>query len=146
MRPRPTALGWIDPVVTGMPEWDAAQVRRLARRLGYALVWPPDITLVPLVDQVRGADVDAVITPVAAASGCAHVACGDVCRGRRNCHSANVFRSLDRVLLWEAGMMSWSTAGLVLAAGVPLAVLVWALCWPVREPQRKPKRKWHGSE
>lgn len=63
MRPLPTALGWIDPVVTGMPEWDAAQVRRLARRLGYALVWPPDITLVPLVDQVRGADVDAVIMP-----------------------------------------------------------------------------------
>lgn len=63
MRPRPTALGWIDPVVTGMPEWDAAQVQRLARRLGYALVWPPKITLVPLVDQVRGADVDAVIMP-----------------------------------------------------------------------------------
>ncbi|MEU0506363.1 hypothetical protein [Nocardia sp. NPDC005998] len=40
--------------------------------------------------------------------------------------------------------MSWSTAGLVLAAGVPLAVLVWAACWPVGEPQRKPK--WHGSE
>ncbi|MEV4127786.1 hypothetical protein [Nocardia sp. NPDC049707] len=63
MRPRPTALGWIDPLVTRMPEWDAAQVRRLARRLGYALVWPPEITLVPLADQVRGADVDAVITP-----------------------------------------------------------------------------------
>lgn len=63
MSPRPTALGWIDPVVTGMPEWDAAQVRRLARRLGYALVWPPETTLVPLVDQVRGADVDAVIMP-----------------------------------------------------------------------------------
>lgn len=59
MRPRPTALGWIDPVVTGNPEWDAAQVRRL----GYALVWPPEITLVPLVDQVRGTDVDAVIMP-----------------------------------------------------------------------------------
>ncbi|MET8871822.1 hypothetical protein [Nocardia sp. NPDC004604] len=42
--------------------------------------------------------------------------------------------------------MSWSTAGLVLAAGVPLAVLVWAVRWPVREPQRRPKRKWHGSE
>ncbi|WP_433598481.1 hypothetical protein ACQPXH_22335 [Nocardia sp. CA-135953] len=63
MRPRPTALGWIDLTVTGNPEWDAAQVRRLARRLGYALVWPPAITLVPLVDQVRVADVDAVIMP-----------------------------------------------------------------------------------
>ncbi|WP_327096470.1 hypothetical protein OIE68_42285 [Nocardia vinacea] len=43
-------------------------------------------------------------------------------------------------------MVSWSTAGLVLAAGVPLAVLVWALCWPVRVSQRTPKRKWRGSE
>jgi hypothetical protein len=56
-------LGWIDPDVTGMPEWEAAQVRRLARRLGYAPVWPPDLTLAPLVDQVRAAEVDAVITP-----------------------------------------------------------------------------------
>ncbi|MGY4102611.1 hypothetical protein ACW2Q0_24080 [Nocardia sp. R16R-3T] len=63
MRSRPTALGWIDPVVAGNPEWGAAQVRRLARRLGYALVWPPQITLVPLLDQVRSADVDAVIMP-----------------------------------------------------------------------------------
>ncbi|WP_281005115.1 hypothetical protein [Nocardia vinacea] len=43
-------------------------------------------------------------------------------------------------------MTSWSTAGLALAAGVPLAVLVWALCWPVRVSQDKPKRKWRGSE
>ncbi|MEV5835766.1 hypothetical protein [Nocardia sp. NPDC052112] len=35
----------------------------MARRLGYALIWPPDISLVPLVDQVRAADVDAVIVP-----------------------------------------------------------------------------------
>jgi hypothetical protein len=60
---RPTALAWIDPTVTTAPDWDAAQVRRLARQLGYALVWPPDITLLPLADQVRAADVDAVITP-----------------------------------------------------------------------------------
>ncbi|WP_307719357.1 hypothetical protein [Nocardia mexicana] len=44
-------------------EWDAAQVRRLARRLGYVLVWPPDVSLIPLIDRVRAADVDAVITP-----------------------------------------------------------------------------------
>ncbi|MEV2220312.1 hypothetical protein AB0E01_10585 [Nocardia vinacea] len=43
-------------------------------------------------------------------------------------------------------MMSWSAAGLVLAAGVPLAVLVWALCWPVRVSPRKPKSKRLGSE
>ncbi|MFI6778768.1 hypothetical protein [Nocardia sp. NPDC050412] len=42
--------------------------------------------------------------------------------------------------------MSWSTAGLMLAAGVPLAVLVWAVCWPVQVSQRKPKQKWRGSE
>ncbi|WP_232236266.1 hypothetical protein [Nocardia sp. BMG51109] len=44
-------------------EWDAAQVRRLARRLGSVLVWPPETSLIPLVDQVRAAGVDAVITP-----------------------------------------------------------------------------------
>ncbi|MEV4239070.1 hypothetical protein AB0J47_28265 [Nocardia sp. NPDC049737] len=42
--------------------------------------------------------------------------------------------------------MSWSTAGLVLAAGVPSVVLLWAVCWPVRVSQRKPKQKWRGSE
>jgi hypothetical protein len=63
MRAWPTALGWVDPAVTVAPQWDTAQVRRLARHLGYALVWPPDVMLVPLVDQVRSADVDAVITP-----------------------------------------------------------------------------------
>ncbi|AXK87914.1 hypothetical protein DXT66_21875 [Nocardia farcinica] len=32
------ALGWIDPS-SPTSAWDAAQVRRLARRLGYALHW-----------------------------------------------------------------------------------------------------------
>lgn len=63
MRHQPTALGWVDPAVSSWLEWDAAQVRRLARRLGYVLVWPPDWSLIPLVDQVRAADADAVITP-----------------------------------------------------------------------------------
>ncbi|MEV5836879.1 hypothetical protein [Nocardia sp. NPDC052112] len=44
-------------------DWDRAQVQRLARRLGYVLVWPPDDTILGLVDVVRSADVDAVITP-----------------------------------------------------------------------------------
>ncbi|ATL68658.1 hypothetical protein [Nocardia terpenica] len=39
MRAQPTAFGWIDTAVSIAPEWEAAQVRRLA------------------------ADVDAVITP-----------------------------------------------------------------------------------
>ncbi|WP_433621737.1 hypothetical protein [Nocardia sp. CA-120079] len=63
MRARPTALGWIDSAVSEAPHWDAALVRRLARRLGYLLVWPSDSSVLPLVDQVRAADVDAVIMP-----------------------------------------------------------------------------------
>ncbi|MEV5834971.1 hypothetical protein [Nocardia sp. NPDC052112] len=63
MRQRSTALGWIDLDVTVTPDWDAAQVRRLARRLGYVLVRPRDASLIPLVDQVRNADVDALIVP-----------------------------------------------------------------------------------
>lgn len=63
MRYRPTALGWIDHEVSMAPGWDRAQVQRLARHLGYALIWPPIESVVPLVDQVRAADVDVVITP-----------------------------------------------------------------------------------
>ncbi|MEU6563490.1 hypothetical protein [Nocardia nova] len=44
------------------PQWDSAQVSRLARRLGYEILWTPT-SLIPLVDQVRAADVDAVIAP-----------------------------------------------------------------------------------
>ncbi|WP_280273949.1 hypothetical protein [Nocardia wallacei] len=42
--------------------WDRAQVQRQARSLGYLNVWP-EPSLTPLADQVRTADVDAVITP-----------------------------------------------------------------------------------
>lgn len=59
---QPSALGWIDPDFSGSPEWDAAQIRRLARRLGYALVWPGDF-VVPLVDYIRRSDLDAVLIP-----------------------------------------------------------------------------------
>jgi hypothetical protein len=62
MRAKPTALAWISDEVSESPEWDAAQLGRLARHLGYALVWP-DASLVPLPDLVRDADVDAVLTP-----------------------------------------------------------------------------------
>ncbi|MGY4100180.1 hypothetical protein ACW2Q0_11600 [Nocardia sp. R16R-3T] len=63
MRDEPTALGWVDLDISSAPDWDAAQVRRLAQRLGYALIWAPEFSPVPLVDQVRCADVDAVIAP-----------------------------------------------------------------------------------
>ncbi|MFI6775879.1 hypothetical protein [Nocardia sp. NPDC050412] len=62
MREEPTALGWVDLDISTAEDWDAAQVRRLAQRLGYALIWP-EVSPLPLVDQVRCADVDAVITP-----------------------------------------------------------------------------------
>ncbi|MBF6095242.1 hypothetical protein IU502_23335 [Nocardia cyriacigeorgica] len=63
MRARPTALAWINPEVSIAFEVEAIQVRSLARRLGYALVWPDERALLPLLEQVRGADIDAVITP-----------------------------------------------------------------------------------
>ncbi|RDI47022.1 hypothetical protein [Nocardia mexicana] len=62
MRANPTAFAWVDTDVSPWGEWENARVRQLARRLGYALYWPGPSTL-PLVDQVRAADVDAVITP-----------------------------------------------------------------------------------
>ncbi|MBF6324512.1 hypothetical protein [Nocardia cyriacigeorgica] len=66
MRARPTALAWIDSEISTAPEWDAAQVQRLARRLGFDLVFPAERSALPLAEQVRSADVDAVI--VAASS------------------------------------------------------------------------------
>ncbi|NEW37463.1 hypothetical protein GV792_03710 [Nocardia cyriacigeorgica] len=63
MRSQPTALGWIDPEITTAPEWDAAQMQRLARRLGFVLEWGREGSCLPLAEQVRAADVDAVIIP-----------------------------------------------------------------------------------
>ncbi|MFX0579708.1 hypothetical protein [Nocardia nepalensis] len=63
MRYEPTALGWVDFETSAAPDWDRAQVRRLARRLGYELIWLSDDTVLNLVDAVRAEDVDAVITP-----------------------------------------------------------------------------------
>lgn len=62
MRRNPTAFGVSDPDSEAY-EWQRAQVQRLARHLGYAVIWPPDDSLLPLVDQVRQADVDVVIVP-----------------------------------------------------------------------------------
>lgn len=60
---RPTAFGWIDFETSAAPEWDAAQVRKLARRLGYRLVWPDERSRLPVADQARAAGVEAVIVP-----------------------------------------------------------------------------------
>lgn len=63
MRNRPTALGYVDPDVSTSLAWDRAQVQRLARHLGYLVVWPEVSSMLPLFDQVRSADVDAVVMP-----------------------------------------------------------------------------------
>ncbi|WP_327145390.1 hypothetical protein [Nocardia sp. NBC_01327] len=66
MRREPTALGYVNDDVSAAASWDLAQCRRLARRLGYRLIWPSSECVLGLVDQVRSADVDAVIVPSAA--------------------------------------------------------------------------------
>ncbi|GGL06186.1 hypothetical protein [Nocardia jinanensis] len=58
-----TALGWIDYDISGSFDWDSAQVRRLARHLGYHLVWPDGRSLLRVVDQARNAAADLVILP-----------------------------------------------------------------------------------
>lgn len=63
MRYRPTALGYVDFDASTSPAWDRAQIRRLARHLGYLVIWPDLLSVLPLFDQVRAADVDAVILP-----------------------------------------------------------------------------------
>ncbi len=60
---RSTAFGWIDHDVSTAPDWDAAQIQRLARRLGYRVVWPHPLSVLPVVDQVRGAGAEVVIMP-----------------------------------------------------------------------------------
>ncbi|WP_280400075.1 hypothetical protein [Nocardia carnea] len=60
---QPIALGWIDHDSSTAPDWEAAQVQRLARQLGYRLVWPDPCSLLPLRDLVRDAGADVVILP-----------------------------------------------------------------------------------
>lgn len=58
-------LGWIDPI-SPTPDWDAAQVRRLARRLGYTLAWADPTSVLGLAEQVEAAGVEAVLLPSSA--------------------------------------------------------------------------------
>ena len=60
---RPTAFGWIDHDASTALEWDAARVCRLARRLGYHVVWPDDRSVLSVADQARNAGADVVIVP-----------------------------------------------------------------------------------
>ena len=55
------ALGWIDYEIASAPEWDRAQIRRLARHLGYHLVWPCERSVLPVAVQARNAAADLVI-------------------------------------------------------------------------------------
>lgn len=63
MRNRPTALGYIDLDASACVTWERAQVQRLARHLGYRVIWPNLTSALTLFDQVRAADVDAVVLP-----------------------------------------------------------------------------------
>lgn len=60
MRRVPTALGVIGSDCDA-EQWHRAQIQRLARHLGYVVIWQPENSLIPLADQVRAADVDVVI-------------------------------------------------------------------------------------
>ncbi|MEU4313729.1 hypothetical protein [Nocardia sp. NPDC024068] len=63
MRCRPTALGYVDLDVSTSVVWERAQIQRLGRHLGYLMIWPDPVSVLPLFDQVRAADVDAVVIP-----------------------------------------------------------------------------------
>ncbi|MET8650751.1 hypothetical protein [Nocardia aurea] len=54
------ALGWIDPC-SPTPEWDTAQVRRLARKLGYPLRWADPDSVLGLVEQVESSGAEVVL-------------------------------------------------------------------------------------
>lgn len=70
MRAKPPALGYLRKDVSGVSQdWDEAQMRSLAKRLGYELCKTvtfgagTDAPVDRLVDVVRNFGVDAVITP-----------------------------------------------------------------------------------
>jgi hypothetical protein len=54
------ALGWVDPC-SPTTEWDIAQVRRLARRLGYALRWANSASVLGLAEQVEASGAEVVL-------------------------------------------------------------------------------------
>lgn len=60
---QPRALGWINDDVSTAPEADRAAVQRLADRLGYRLVWPDEISVLPVSAQLPSIGADAVLMP-----------------------------------------------------------------------------------
>jgi hypothetical protein len=54
------ALGWVDPC-SPTTEWDTAQVRRLARQLGYALRWANPASVLGLAEQVEASGAEVVL-------------------------------------------------------------------------------------
>ncbi|MGN2640957.1 hypothetical protein ACTD5D_33265 [Nocardia takedensis] len=56
------ALGWADPC-SPTPEWDEAQVKRLARRLGYPLRWADPRSPLGLVDQLAASGAEVLLLP-----------------------------------------------------------------------------------
>ncbi|WP_040795922.1 hypothetical protein [Nocardia higoensis] len=56
------ALGWMDPSSPTV-EWDSAQVRRLARQLGYSLRWADSGSMSSLLDQAMSSGADVVLLP-----------------------------------------------------------------------------------
>ncbi|WP_051165463.1 hypothetical protein [Nocardia testacea] len=60
---RPAALGWINADVSAAPDRDKAAVQQLADRLGYRLVWPDEISVLPVSAQLHSLGADTVLMP-----------------------------------------------------------------------------------
>lgn len=58
---RPIALGWIDYDASCAFEWDRARIRRLARHLGYRVVWRSERSVLPIVTQIRNSGAELVV-------------------------------------------------------------------------------------
>lgn len=60
---QPRALGWINADVSTAPDRDREAVQRLADRLGYRLVWPDEISVLPVSAQLHSIGADTVLMP-----------------------------------------------------------------------------------
>lgn len=62
-RSRPIGLGWTDYDLSRAPDWDRAQIQRLARHLGYHLEWPCERSVRLVAVQAHNIAADLVILP-----------------------------------------------------------------------------------